>query len=166
MLQQQVYKVTSQYLYFCTCNGQKMWWRYLYETPFLAFLIAVSQKKWHFFGILKRNWTRYARFFKENFEFQNLTFNDLNLTWTFLLPQMTRKTCVPRYSCYICIWWPHSAWPWPMLSISLLLAWHIRHFFSSTLAEFGLTAGSGLVSPADKADKSQLWHLTWPWLDI
>ena len=76
--------------------------------------------------------------------------------------QMTHKTCVTPYSCYIFMRWPHLTWPWPELSISLLLTWHLRHPFSSILAGFWLAAVSGLVSPTDKGNTSYIW----PWPDL
>ena len=100
---------------------------------------------------------------------------DLNLgqIWKWVSPsnstfQMTHKTCVTRYSCYIFMWWPHLTWPWPwpVLSISLLLTWHLRHPISSILTGFELAAISGLVFAVDKVDTIQLWPLTWTPPDI
>ena len=68
---------------------------------------------------------------------------------------------------YVFTRWPHLTrpWPWPVLSISLLLTRHLRPPFSGILAEFGLAVISGLVSVANNR-KSQLWNLTCPWPDI
>ena len=43
--------------------------------------------------------------------------------------------------------WPDLTWPWPcpVLSISRLFTWHLRHPFSSISGKFALAAVSGLI---------------------
>ena len=95
----------------------------------------------------------------------DLFWTELDLTlgqiWKWVSPsnsifQITHKICVARRSCYIFVRWPHLAWLWfwPFFSISLLFAWHLRHPFNSILTNFGLAAIPGLVSAANKAEKS------------
>ena len=181
MCYKQVYKISSQYLHFWLCNCPKTRWRWsrhFFESHFLAFLIVAPQNKWHFWNPkTKTGQDRYV--LKRNFWISkfDLFWPELDLTlgqiWKWVSSsnstfQMTHKTCVTRYSCYIFMRWPHLTWPWPwpVLSISPLLTWHLRHPFSSILTGFELAAVSGLVSAADKGDTIRLWHLTWPWPDI
>ena len=79
--------------------------------------------------------------------------------------EMTHKACVIWHSCYIFKRWPHltRSWPWPVLSISLLFTWHLRHPISSISAKFELAPVSGLVSAADKAKRVSFG--LWPDLD-
>ena len=99
-----------------------------------------------------------------------MTFDQM---WKWVSPsnstsEMGHKTCVTRHLCYILyddLIWPELDLDLYLLSISLLLTWHLCHPFSRIFAEFALAAVSGLVCAADKA-KSQLLHLAWPWPNI
>ena len=133
-----------------------------------------------FLEILTQNWKIICMFLKENFDFQNLFvffLTELGLTLCQMLKwvslsnstfQMSHKTCVAPHLCYIFIRWPHLTWPWrwPVIHISVLFACHFRLPFNSILDKFRLAAIPGLASAVDKAEKSQLWPLTRPWLNI
>ena len=127
------------------------------------FLVAVRQNKWRFL-IPEEKWIRWDAL-KENLWFSkfDLFRPELNLTlgqmWKWVSPsnstsQMTYKSCVTRHSCYVFMRWPHLTRSWPVLSISLLLAWHLCHSFSSIFAEFVRAAVSCLVLAAVLANKS------------
>ena len=150
---------------------------------------CLNRNFWHFWlphvktngisGILRKTGQdRYV--FKRTFWVSKFDFlPELDLTlgqiWKWVSPsnstsQKTHKTCVTRHSCYTFMRWPHLTWSWPwrVLSINLLLTWHLRHLFSSSLAWFGLAAVSGQVSLADKAMRVSfdLLHDIDPILDL
>ena len=152
----------------------------LFETRFLEILCVVRQNKmtylesWDKTGqdrhIFKRKFwlSKFDRFWPE----LDLTLGQM---WKWVSPsnstsQMTHKTWATRHLCYIFIRWPHLtwSWPWPVLTICLLLTWHLLHPFSSIFAELKLEAVSGVVSVADKAKRVSfdLWSDLDPAFDL
>ena len=140
-------ETSSQYLYFWLCSGQIT--KYLMVMTSLlwnSFFWSsnVERKNNDILGILRKKNGQDRYVFKRKFKLSkfDLFWPKLGLTlgeiskWVSPLNamcQMTHKTCVARHLCYIFIWWHHLTWPWPrpVLCISLLFTWHLRHPFSS-----------------------------------
>ena len=163
----QVYKISSQLQKLkshLTSFGQKrgksndaLFWSSI-------FFLLPYDKTNDVFWIPRKKWIRWDAL-KENLWFSkfDLFRPELDLTlgqmWKWVSPsnstsQMTHKSCVTRHSCYVFMRWPHLTRSWPVLSISLLLAWHLCHSFSSIFAEFVRAAVSCLVLAAVLANKS------------
>ena len=163
-----MYRISNQYIYFFLLhNGPKIrwrWWRHFHSTQLLAFLIVVRQSKWQFWNPRTKLDSK-GMFWKENFEFRNLTFFDLNMTWPRVRYEnlchhriLRPKQSIKHVSHDTRAMFSYGGLTWPdldlnlcLLSISVLLTWHLRHPFSSTLAVFGLAAVSDLVPAAHKA---------------
>ena len=178
MCHQHVYKISNQYLYFWLYNGQKT--SNGNDVTSLNNIFGISNCFTTKQITFLESWDKMDKkhVFKENFISKIWHFlPELHLTlgqkWKWVSPsnpkfQMTHKTCVTRHSSYIFIWWPHVTWPWPLpvLCISSLFTWHLRHPFSSIFA--GFAAVSGLALAADKAKRVRfgLWPDVDPKFDL
>ena len=100
---------------------------------------------------------------------------NLNLTWPVVNFENECYHCIPYLKWPVnishttlllhFIWRPHLTWPWLALNIILLRIWHLHNLFSSTLAESGLAAVSGLASAADMTERVSVSCFTRPWPD-
>ena len=113
-----------------------------------SFVISdvVRQNKWHFWDP-ETKLDKIDMFFMVNLSFKiwpiwpaiGLTLREMfkwetpsNFTSRWLIKHVSYDTRI------IFSRWPQLTWPWPVISISLLLSWHLRHPFSSIFAELRL----------------------------